>query len=166
MGAAHRQLLVGRCLTGQLPHRSHLAPPCPGGCEGTDDGVVAAVARHCGQLTMLDLSESQRVTAGGVQQVAALQHMLDLSLGWNIRLQDAALAALPPSLTKLDLRWADRSTPGSCSALLAGESRLAFASRTAHAWEGPRLRGGPVARLGCGLKVGPPSLCAAASVAS
>lgn len=48
------------------------APPA-GGCEGTTDAVVATVAQHCRQLTQLDVSESQRVTAAGVGQLSKVR---------------------------------------------------------------------------------------------
>ena len=37
--------------------------------------------------------------------ILQLPCLLELNLGWNIRLRDESLEALPPSITKLDLRW-------------------------------------------------------------
>ncbi|KAL4421148.1 hypothetical protein ABPG77_000783 [Micractinium sp. CCAP 211/92] len=83
-----------------------------GGCEGTTDAVVATVAQHCRQLTQLDVSESQRVTAAGVGQLGKLPALLELNLGWNIRLRDCWLEGLPPCLTRLDLSFCGELTDG------------------------------------------------------
>ncbi|KAL4451731.1 hypothetical protein ABPG75_007393 [Micractinium tetrahymenae] len=83
-----------------------------GGCEGTTDAVVATVAQHCRQLTQLDVSESQRMSAAGVGQLGKLPALLELNLGWNIRLRDHWLEGLPPSLSRLDLSFCGELTDG------------------------------------------------------
>ena len=45
-------------------------PPAAGGCEGAKDSVVATLAERCTQLTRLDLSECQAVSAAGVHHLA------------------------------------------------------------------------------------------------
>ena len=80
-----------------------------GGAEGVDDAVLRIVSQKLGSLTALDISECQRTTAAGVQQLSQLSALKELSLGWNLKLKSSALAALPRQLTKLDLSY--------CSAL-------------------------------------------------
>ena len=76
-----------------------------GGCEGGGDEVALTLAAACTQLTQLDISECQRLTAAGVRALGALPLLAELCLGWNLRLPDAALDALPTSLTRLDLSF-------------------------------------------------------------
>lgn len=74
------------------------------GTEGTNDSILEAVASLM-QLTSLDVSECQRVTAAGLRCLGALPALLEVNVGWNLKLPDEALSALPPSLTKLDLSY-------------------------------------------------------------
>lgn len=76
-----------------------------GGAEGSSDAVLDTVASNLTALTMLDVSECQRTTSAGIQQLSCLPHLQELHLGWNIKMIDTALSALPVTLTKLDLSY-------------------------------------------------------------
>lgn len=136
----------------QHPAALHCAPLClptrgTGGCEGTTDGVVAAVAMHCCALRELDVSESQRMTAAGVRSLGALPALQELSLGWNIRLKDEALEGLPPSLSKLDLSFCgeltDRALAAAARLPALTHLTLRKCNRVTDAvrGRGPRVRG-------------------------
>jgi hypothetical protein len=68
-----------------------------GGAEGACDEAMEAVGAMT-QLTSLDASECQRLTAAGVAHLARLPVLADLSLGWNLRLPEAALEPLADGL--------------------------------------------------------------------
>lgn len=76
-----------------------------GGAEGVTDQVVDELA-NLKHLTSLDISECQRVTSKkGMKALRQLPSLLELSLGWNLRLSDSALMSVPCSVTKLDLSY-------------------------------------------------------------
>jgi hypothetical protein len=54
-----------------------------GGAEGACDEAMEAVGAMT-QLTSLDASEFQRLTAAGGAHLARLPVLADLSLGWNL----------------------------------------------------------------------------------
>jgi Leucine-rich repeat (LRR) protein len=76
-----------------------------GGAEGVTDSILTTVASKLTALTMLDVSECQRTTSLGVQQLSSLLNLQELHLGWNLKMIDSALSALPAGLTKLDLSY-------------------------------------------------------------
>ena len=76
-----------------------------GGAEGVTDTILATVASKLTSLTILDVSECQRVTDQGVQHLSQLTNLQELHLGWNLKMVDRALSALPAGLTKLDLSY-------------------------------------------------------------
>ncbi|KAG7667523.1 hypothetical protein Ndes2526B_g07522 [Nannochloris sp. 'desiccata'] len=76
-----------------------------GGAEGVTDAVLHTVASTLSALTMLDVSECQRTTSAGIQQLSFLPNLQELYLGWNIKMVNSALSALPSSLNKLDLSY-------------------------------------------------------------
>jgi Leucine-rich repeat (LRR) protein len=76
-----------------------------GGAEGVTDSVLHTVASTLTALTMLDVSECQRTTSEGIQQLSKLLELQELHLGWNLKMVDGALSALPRTLTKLDLSY-------------------------------------------------------------
>lgn len=56
----------------------------------------------------------------GIKHLAALPHLSDLNLGWNLRLEDAALTALAAgtgSLTRLDLSFCAALTDKALAAI-------------------------------------------------
>ena len=76
-----------------------------GGTDGACNDVLRAVGSHLTALTMLDISECQRVTVNGIKELRNLPKLQEMHLGWNMRLKSSALRNLPSSLTHLDLSY-------------------------------------------------------------
>lgn len=84
-----------------------------GGAEGVCDDVLRTVASTLTALTMLDISECQKISTQGLREMAKLPALVELHLGWNTKLESKALATLPPSLTHLDLSYCSQLSLGS-----------------------------------------------------
>lgn len=81
-----------------------------GGAEGVTDQVVDELA-NLKHLTSLDISECQRLTSErGMKALRHLPSLLELSLGWNLKLKDSALTSVPCTVTKLDLSYCGELT--------------------------------------------------------
>lgn len=138
-----------------------------GGCEGSSNEVMDTVAGlTC--LTQLDASECQRLTPRGVQQLANLPGLLELNLGWNLKLPGCALAHLAIAgspLTKLDLSFCGEMDDGGLEGL-AGLRHLKSLCLRKCTRVGDQVRWGPQPHTAGGERQGRHGACRAQGTAS